>query len=241
MSRIGRQPIPVPDNVEVSIDGREVRVKGPNGEVSGTMPERIATSHEDGEIKVARPSDSAQDRALHGLARTLVANMVRGVTEGYEKRLEIEGVGYRAEAAGAKVKLSLGFSHPIEYDVPDGVEVTTPQPTAQRVAKRAGLMAAKVGQEVLGIVENMSWFTGDDGTRYPIFGEGGGGELAEQLGVPLLAQVPLVVSLREGADKGIPALESDPTGAAAEAFRVLAKEIDQRKPRVRTHPELVVN
>ena len=80
MSRIGRQPIPVPENVEVSIDGREVRVKGPNGEVSGTIPRRITTSHEDGEIRVARPSDSAQDRALHGLARTLVANMVRGVT-----------------------------------------------------------------------------------------------------------------------------------------------------------------
>ncbi len=143
MSRIGRQPIPVPDNVEVSIDGREVRVKGPNGEVAGTMPERIATSHEDGEIRVARRSDSAQDRALHGLARTLVANMVHGVTEGYEKRLEIEGVGYRAEAAGAKIKLSLGFSHPIEYDVPDGVEATTPQPT-QIVVK--GADKQKVGQ-----------------------------------------------------------------------------------------------
>jgi large subunit ribosomal protein L6 len=143
MSRIGRQPIPVPDNVEVLIDGREVRVKGPNGEVSCTIPLRITTSHEDGEIRVARPSDSAQDRALHGLARTLVANMVRGVTEGYEKRLEIEGVGYRAEAAGAKIKLSLGFSHPVEYDVPDGVEVTTPQPT-QIVIK--GADKQKVGQ-----------------------------------------------------------------------------------------------
>jgi len=121
------------------------------------------------------------------------------------------------------------------------IVVTTPQPTAQRVAKRAGLMAEKVGQEVLGVVENMSWFTGDDGTRYPIFGEGGGAELAADLGVPLLGQVPLVVSLREGADKGIPALESDPTGAAANAFRHLAKEIDQRKPRVRTHPELVIS
>ena len=121
------------------------------------------------------------------------------------------------------------------------IVVTTPQPTAQRVAKRAGLMAEKVGQEVLGVVENMSWFTGDDDKRYPIFGEGGGAELAADLGVPLLGQVPLVVSLREGADRGIPALESDPTGAAAEAFRLLAKEIDQRKPRVRTHPELVIS
>lgn len=121
------------------------------------------------------------------------------------------------------------------------IVVTTPQPTAQRVAKRAGLMAAKVGQDVLGVVENMSWFTGDDGQRYSIFGEGGGEALANDLGVPLLAQVPLVVSLREGADKGIPALHSDPTGAAAEAFRVLAKEIDNRKPRLRSHPELVIS
>jgi ATP-binding protein involved in chromosome partitioning len=121
------------------------------------------------------------------------------------------------------------------------IVVTTPQPTAQRVARRAGLMAEKVGQEVLGVVENMSWFTADDGKRYPIFGQGGGGELAADLGVPLLGQVPLVVSLREGADKGIPALESDPTGAAAEAFRLLAKEIDERKPRVRSHPELVIS
>ena len=143
MSRIGRQPIPVPDNVEVLIDGREVRVKGPNGEVVGIMPERIATSHENGEIRIARRSNLAQDRALHGLARTLVANMVHGVTEGYEKRLEIEGVGYRAEASGAKIKLSLGFSHSIEYDVPDGVEVTTPRPT-QIVVK--GADKQKVGQ-----------------------------------------------------------------------------------------------
>jgi ATP-binding protein involved in chromosome partitioning len=122
----------------------------------------------------------------------------------------------------------------------ESIVVTTPQPTAQRVAKRAGLMAAKVDQEVIGIVENMSWFSGDDGKRYPIFGEGGGQSLADELGVPLLAQVPLVVSLREGADAGVPALESDPTGAAAEAFRSLAKEIESRKPRLRNHPELVI-
>ncbi len=122
----------------------------------------------------------------------------------------------------------------------ESIVVTTPQPTAQRVAKRAALMAAKVDQEVVGIVENMSWFSGDDGKRYPIFGEGGGRSLAEELGVPLLAQIPLVVSLREGADAGVPALESDPTGGAAEAFRSLAQEIETRKPRLRNHPELVI-
>jgi ATP-binding protein involved in chromosome partitioning len=122
----------------------------------------------------------------------------------------------------------------------ESIVVTTPQPTAQRVAKRAGLMAAKVDQEVIGVVENMSWFSGDDGKRYPIFGSGGGRALADDLGVPLLAQIPLVVSLREGADVGVPALESDPTGAAAEAFRSLAKEVEARKPRLRIHPELVI-
>ena len=121
------------------------------------------------------------------------------------------------------------------------IVVTTPQPTAQRVAKRAGLMAGKVNQEILGIVENMSWFTGDDGKQYEIFGEGGGESLAEELGVPLLAKIPLVISLRDGADSGKPVLHNDPHSEAAEAFRVLAKEIDERKPRVRMHPELVIS
>jgi len=120
------------------------------------------------------------------------------------------------------------------------IVVTTPQPTAQRVARRAGLMSAKVGQDVMGVVENMSWFTGDDGKRYTIFGEGGGQRLADELDVPLLGQVPLVVSLREGADQGLPSSLSDPTGAAANAFRELAKEVDQRRPRLRSHPELVI-
>jgi ATP-binding protein involved in chromosome partitioning len=118
--------------------------------------------------------------------------------------------------------------------------VTTPQPTAQRVAKRAGLMARKVNQEILGVVENMSWFTGDDGVRYRLFGEGGGAALADELDVPLLGQVPLVPALREGADRGLPVTLADPEGEAAAAFAYLADEVDTRKPRMRTHPELVV-
>ena len=120
------------------------------------------------------------------------------------------------------------------------IVVTTPQVTAQRVAKRAGLMARKVNQEILGVVENMSWFTGNDGVRYPLFGEGGGAMLAEDLEVPLLAQIPLVPALREGADKGQPVTIADPGGEAATAFERLAAEVEARKPRVRTHPELVV-
>lgn len=120
------------------------------------------------------------------------------------------------------------------------IVVTTPQPTAERVAARAGLMAEKVNQAVLGVVENMSWFVGDDGTRYPIFGEGGGAIVAEKLGVDLLGQIPLVSALREGADEGRPIVEVEPDGEAAAAFERLATELIDRGPRLRTHPELVI-
>jgi large subunit ribosomal protein L6 len=133
MSRIGRQPISIPEKVEVSIDGRRVTVKGPKGEVSNTLPETVSVAVEDGHIVVARSGEETRDRALHGLARTLVANMVQGVTSGYTRRLEIVGVGYRAEAGGGKVRLSLGFSHPVEYVPPPGVEIVTPTPTVIEV------------------------------------------------------------------------------------------------------------
>ena len=120
------------------------------------------------------------------------------------------------------------------------IVVTTPQPTAQRVAKRAALMAGRVNQELVGIVENMSWFTGDDRKRYFIFGEGGGARLAEDLGLPLLARIPLDPALREGADRGEPATISAPGSEAAESFSALAAEVIARKPRIRTHPELVI-
>ena len=119
--------------------------------------------------------------------------------------------------------------------------VTTPQPTAQRVAVRAGLMARKVNQDIIGVVENMSWFTGDDGKRYEIFGAGGGEELAETLDVPLLGMVPLVPALREGADDGRPIIVVEPDGEAAQAFADLADELVARGPRLRAHPELVIS
>jgi len=119
--------------------------------------------------------------------------------------------------------------------------VTTPQPAAQRVAVRAGLMARKVNQEVIGVVENMSWFTGDDGTRYEIFGAGGGETLAEDLEVPFLGKIPLVTAIREGADIGRPITVVDPDGEAAKAFVDLASQIVETGPRLRTHPELVIS
>jgi len=117
--------------------------------------------------------------------------------------------------------------------------VTTPQPAAQRVAQRAAYMARKVNLSVKGVIENMSWFTGDDGTRYDLFGAGGGTELAEQLGVPLLGQVPLVPALREGGDTGRPVMVADPNGEAASAIRSIAERIDtELAPTRRAHPEL---
>jgi ATP-binding protein involved in chromosome partitioning len=127
--------------------------------------------------------------------------------------------------------------------VPDAltIVVTTPQPTAQRVARRAGLMAAKMEQEVAGVVENMSWFTGDDGRRYEIFGAGGGQALAAELGVPLLGQVPLVPAVREGADRGEPAALAAAGSEAAEAFDVIAGRVAALRPRVRRRVELAID
>lgn len=150
MSRIGNSPVPVPDGVEVAIDGRKVTVKGPRGEVVTTLPERISAVLEDGEVRVVRPSDAARDKAMHGLGRSLVANMVEGVTEGFTKRLEIIGVGYRAESSGGKVRLSLGFSHPIVYDVPEGIEVKTPSPNAIEVSGADKQMVGQVAAELRG-------------------------------------------------------------------------------------------
>jgi ATP-binding protein involved in chromosome partitioning len=120
------------------------------------------------------------------------------------------------------------------------VLVTTPQPTAQRVARRAALMAETVNQEVLGVVENMSWFTADDGKRYHLFGEGGGAALAEEVGVPLLVQIPLLPAMRTGADEGIPVALAAPGSEAAAAFEGLADQVEARKPRIRSHPQLVI-
>lgn len=121
------------------------------------------------------------------------------------------------------------------------IVVTTPQPAAQRVAVKAGLMAKKVNQEVVGVIENMSWFTGDDGKRYELFGSGGGEALAADLDVPMLGQVPLIPELREGGDSGRPVTVSDPDGEAAEAFAAIAEELVSRRPRLRSHPELVIS
>jgi large subunit ribosomal protein L6 len=148
MSRIGRQPIEVPGGVDVSIDGTRVSVKGPRGTLERSLHPEMKLVQEDGTIRVERPSDEAMHRSLHGLTRTLVANMVEGVTKGYEKRLEIVGVGYRASLRGQDLEIAAGFSHPVIVQRPEGVEFEVPQPTRITVRgndkQAVGEIAAKI-------------------------------------------------------------------------------------------------
>jgi len=144
MSRIGRLPIPIPAGVDVAIDGRHITVKGPKGELSHTVAEPIDIAKgDDGALVLARPDDERGSRALHGLSRTLVNNMVVGVTEGYVKALEIVGTGYRVVAKGSDLEFALGFSHPVPVKAPDGIsfEVTSPTKFAVR-----GIDKQKVGE-----------------------------------------------------------------------------------------------
>jgi large subunit ribosomal protein L6 len=129
MSRIGKLPVVVPSGVTVTVTGNRVGVKGPKGELARELPSALGVSHADGKISVTRPSDETMHKALHGLARTLVANMVEGVTKGYQKQLEISGVGYKAEVRPFGLQLALGFSHPVQYKAPAGIKLTAPQPT----------------------------------------------------------------------------------------------------------------
>jgi large subunit ribosomal protein L6 len=144
MSRIGRLPVPVPSGVEVSINGREVTVKGPKGTLNHVVAEPIEVSKgDDGTLEVKRPNDERQSRSLHGLTRSLIANMVTGVTQGYEKKLEIVGTGYRVLAKGSNLEFALGFSHPVVVNAPDGITFTVEGPTRLSVQ---GIDKQQVGE-----------------------------------------------------------------------------------------------
>ncbi|GAA3965256.1 50S ribosomal protein L6 [Actinomadura viridis] len=143
MSRIGRLPITVPSGVDVRIDGRQVTVKGPKGELSHTVAEPIEVALESGTVTVSRPDDVNVNRALHGLTRSLINNMVVGVTDGYKKTLVIQGVGYRVVAKGKNLEFSLGYSHPITVEPPEGISFTVERPT-QLVVE--GIDKQKVGE-----------------------------------------------------------------------------------------------
>jgi large subunit ribosomal protein L6 len=129
MSRIGRKPISVPESVTIDVAPGRVAVKGPKGELAQTLSADMKVEQSDGVLTVARPTNRGEHRALHGLTRSLIANMVEGVTEGFEKRLEIQGVGYRAQLKGKNLELALGFSHPVSIEAPEGIEFEVPQPT----------------------------------------------------------------------------------------------------------------
>src|SRR5262245_49083609 len=129
MSRIGRKAIPVPNGVEITIEGRTVKVKGPKGELQHTLAEPITAEREGDELHVIRPNDERRAKELHGLSRTLVANMIIGVTEGYKKTLEIAGTGYRVTAKGSDLEFALGFSHPVLVPAPDGITFRVERPT----------------------------------------------------------------------------------------------------------------
>ena len=143
MSRIGRRPIQVPSGVSLAIAPGRVQVNGPLGELSQDIPQRMNVEQRDGEVVVTRPTDRGEDRALHGLTRTLIANMVDGVTKGFEKRLEIQGVGYRASLRGAALELNVGYSHPVVIQPRPGISFEVPAPT-QVVVK--GIDKQQVGQ-----------------------------------------------------------------------------------------------
>ena len=129
MSRIGKNPITVPAGVNVTLDGNRITVKGPKGELSRMIPADMLISQETGTVTVNRPSDDAKHKALHGLSRTLIANMVEGVTKGFSKQLDIVGVDYKAETRPYGLQLALGFSHAVEYKAPQGIKLTAPVPT----------------------------------------------------------------------------------------------------------------
>ncbi|MFX4263058.1 50S ribosomal protein L6 [Pelotomaculum propionicicum] len=148
MSRIGKQPIPVPPGVDVKIEGTKVRIKGPKGELERELHRDMVIKQEEGQLVVERPSDNKLHRSLHGLTRTLLSNMVVGVTAGFHKNLELVGVGYRASKQGNKLVLAVGYSHPVEIEPEAGLEIEVPVPTKISIKgtdkEKVGALAAKV-------------------------------------------------------------------------------------------------
>lgn len=143
MSRIGKRPVKIPQGVTVTLDGNAISVKGPKGQLSRTLPAEMTVKVEDGQVSVTRPSDVGRHRALHGLTRSLINNMVEGVTQGFSKTLEIRGVGYKAEATAKGARLVVGYSHPVDYNAPEGISISVDGTT---VVKVEGIDKERVGQ-----------------------------------------------------------------------------------------------
>jgi len=148
MSRIGKQPIVIPAKVKVDVKGQQVQVEGPKGKLAWELPKRTSLKVENGKIVVSRSDDEARTRALHGLSRALVNNMVKGVSDGFVKKLEIQGVGFKAAVQGKVVNLNLGFSHPINYQIPDQVKVTVEENTKLTIEGPSKELVGKVASEI---------------------------------------------------------------------------------------------
>src|SRR4029079_6144743 len=148
MSRIGKNPITVPNGVSITLNGNQITVKGPKGELSGAIPADMMTPQDTGTVTVNRPSDDPKHKALHGLSRTLIANMVEGVTKGFSKQVDIVGVGYKAETRPYGLQLALGFSHPVEYKAPKGIKLTAPAPTQIIIEAASKKIVGQVAAEL---------------------------------------------------------------------------------------------
>ncbi len=148
MSRIGKLPIDLPAKVKIEIKGQKVYVEGPKGKLDWELPQRTSLKVENGKVVVSRAGDDSQAKALHGLSRALVNNMVKGVSEGFVKKLEIQGVGFKAAVAGKVVNLNLGFSHPINYDIPDQIKVTVEENTKLTIEGPDKMLVGKVASEI---------------------------------------------------------------------------------------------
>ena len=151
MSRIGKLPVAIPAGVTLTVDGNTVKVKGPNGELTHKLPDGITVAREGDALNVKRASEETNHKSLHGLTRSLIANMVEGVTKGYKKQLEITGVGFKAEVKPYGLQLALGFSHTIEYKAPAGIKLTAPQPTAITIAGSDKALVGQVAAELRGL------------------------------------------------------------------------------------------
>jgi len=151
MSRIGKKPVVLPKNVTATIEGQTIKVKGPRGELERRLHPALGIALENGSVVVSRPDDESEHKALHGLTRTLVSNMVEGVTKGFQKQLEIVGVGYKAETRPYGLQLALGFSHPVEYRAPKGIKLSAPQPTQITIEGADKEMVGQVAAELRGL------------------------------------------------------------------------------------------
>ncbi len=151
MSRIGKLPVSIPNGVQVTVDGNTVKVKGPKGELTHRLPAGITVDKADSTVNVKRASDETNHKSLHGLTRSLINNMMEGVTKGYQKQLEITGVGYKAEVRPYGLQLALGFSHSIEYKAPAGIKLTAPQPTQIVIDGADKVVVGQVAAELRGL------------------------------------------------------------------------------------------